>query len=139
VTPDNCIFCKIAGGQLPAVVLHEDEQLMAIMDAFPATEGHVLIIPKAHAENMYDLPEETAAAILPLAQKLARKINAALKPEGINILQNNGKAAGQVVFHYHMHLIPRYPDDGVVIKANPDKQTTQGQREKIAEKIKSAS
>ncbi|MCL2499066.1 MAG: HIT family protein [Defluviitaleaceae bacterium] len=113
---DNCLFCKIAGGQLPAIVLYEDEKLMAIMDAFPATKGHVLIIPKVHAENLYDLPEQTAAAILPLAQRIAIKIKCALKPDGVNIIQNNGKAAGQVVFHYHLHIIPRYKEDGVIIK-----------------------
>jgi histidine triad (HIT) family protein len=105
---------------------------MAVMDAFPATRGHVLIIPKAHAENLYDLPEETAAAVLPLAQKLAGQINAALKPQGINILQNNGKAAGQAVFHYHLHIIPRYENDGVVIRSGSYKAAP----EEIAETAK---
>jgi len=112
---DSCIFCKIAAGELAATVLYEDALLMAIKDAFPATEGHALIIPKAHAENLHDLPEATAAAILPLAQKMARQMQAALNPAGINILQNNGKAAGQVVFHYHLHIIPRYDGDSVRI------------------------
>jgi len=106
-----CIFCSIAAGSIPAYIVYEDEILLAIMDAFPETKGHVLILPKAHAENLYDLPEATAAAILPLAQKLAQKINTAFHPDGIKIIQNNGKAAGQVVMHYHLHLIPRYEND----------------------------
>jgi len=124
LSAQNCIFCKIAVGKLAASILYEDERLMAIMDAFPATEGHVLIIPKKHAENLHDLPEETAAAILPLAQKIARQLDAALNPAGLNILQNNGKAAGQVVFHYHLHLIPRYEGDSVSIKCKPYREVT---------------
>jgi histidine triad (HIT) family protein len=115
----SCIFCKIAGGQLPAHVLYEDELFIAVLDAFPTTRGHTLIIPKTHTENIYTLPEATAAALLPLAQKLAKKIHAALHPDGINILQNNGKAAGQSVFHYHMHLIPRWEGDGALRQSMP--------------------
>ncbi|MCL2202690.1 MAG: HIT family protein [Defluviitaleaceae bacterium] len=132
---NDCVFCKIAQGQLPAHIVYEDAQLMAIMDAFPATQGHVLIIPKAHAESIYDLPPETAAAILPLAQELARKIKTALHPDGLNILQNNGKTAGQVVFHYHMHLIPRYTDDGVVIKHGRPLTLTKEELAGIAQRI----
>jgi histidine triad (HIT) family protein len=134
---DNCIFCKIAGGQLPANIVYEDEKLMAIMDAFPATKGHVLIIPKAHAENLYDLPEPTAAAVLPLAQKVTAKIRSVLEPEGINIIQNNGKAAGQVVFHYHLHIIPRYQGDGVVIKNTVPYPSTPEERAQIANALTS--
>jgi histidine triad (HIT) family protein len=132
----NCLFCKIAGGQLPAIVLYEDGRLMAIMDAFPATPGHILIIPKAHAENFYDLPEETAAALLPLAQKLARKMKDALNPDGLNVLQNNGKAAGQVVFHYHMHLMPRYKNDGVIIKSKSHGQASAEELAEMAGKLR---
>ncbi|MCL2604935.1 MAG: HIT family protein [Defluviitaleaceae bacterium] len=131
---DDCIFCKIAGGQLPAAVLYDDEMLIAIMDAFPATKGHVLIIPKAHAENLYDLPVETAAAILPLAQRIAIKMACTLKPDGLNIMQNNGKAAGQAVFHYHLHILPRYENDGVVFKSTPYLSTPE-ERAEIARQI----
>jgi len=116
---NDCIFCKIVNKQIPAHVLYEDELLLALMDAFPAAPGHVLIIPKAHAQDLHDLPEATAAAILPLAQRLAHKINETLQPDGINIIQNNGAAAGQVVFHYHMHLIPRKTGDNIIIKSKP--------------------
>lgn len=133
---DNCIFCKIVAGELPAAVLYEDEHLVAVMDAFPATRGHVLIFPKAHALDLYDLPQETAAAVLPLAQKLARAIRTALQPEGINVIQNNGKAAGQVVMHYHLHIVPRYAEDNVVIKSMSPPKTTPEERAETAASIK---
>ena len=133
---DNCIFCKIAEGSLSASILYEDTRLMAIMDAFPATKGHVLIIPKAHATDIFDLPEETASAILPLAQQIARKIKEELQPAGINILQNNGKAAGQVVGHYHLHVIPRYEDDGMVIKHGNSCAMSKEEMAGVAEMLK---
>jgi histidine triad (HIT) family protein len=108
---ENCIFCKIASRQMPAHILHEDELLLVILDAFPLAKGHMLIIPKNHAQNLLDLPEETAAAIMPLAQKFAQKLSHVLGCDGINILQNNGAAAGQVVMHYHLHIIPRYNNE----------------------------
>ena len=104
----DCIFCKIVAGEIPSFKLYEDELLIAILDRFPNTPGHLLIIPKRHVENIYGLNEAEAAAIMPLAQKMADKINAELNPAGLNLLQNNGEAAGQEVFHFHLHLIPRY-------------------------------
>lgn len=107
---NNCIFCKLANGDIPTNVIYEDEMFTVIMDAAPASKGHALILPKDHYANIYELPEETAAAALVLAKKLAGKMTEALNCDGLNVVQNNGEAAGQTVFHFHMHLIPRYQD-----------------------------
>jgi len=119
--PNDCIFCKIIAGEIPSHKVYEDDLFLAIMDVFPTTCGHVLILPKKHAQDILDLPVDTAAAILPLAQKLAGQIYAAFHPDGLNMIQNNGPAAGQSVFHYHMHLIPRWESDGAVKQSKPIK------------------
>ncbi|MCL2364449.1 MAG: HIT family protein [Defluviitaleaceae bacterium] len=116
---NDCIFCKIIAGDIPSHKVYEDERLLAILDVFPTTRGHVLILPKAHARDFFDLPAETAAAILPVAQALAGRIRAAFQPDGLNVIQNNGAAAGQSVFHYHMHLIPRWEGDDAVRQGKP--------------------
>lgn len=108
----NCIFCKIAAGEIPSKTIYEDGTFRVILDISPATRGHALIIPKEHYANIYELPEEQAAGAMVLAKKLASKMAEALKCDGFNIIQNNGEAAGQTVFHFHMHLIPRYEKDG---------------------------
>ena len=115
---DNCIFCKLANKDIPTNIIYEDEKFTVIMDASPATKGHALILPKNHAANIYELPDEDAADIFVLAKKLATKMTEVLHCDGLNIVQNNGKVAGQTVFHFHMHLIPRYLNDG-----NEDKLT----------------
>lgn len=115
---DNCIFCKIANGEIPAATLYEDEDFRVILDLGPASKGHALILPKAHAANIYELSDEMAAKAMILAKKMATAMTEALKCDGFNIVQNNGEVAGQTVFHFHMHLIPRYLNDG-----NQDKLT----------------
>ena len=115
---DNCIFCKLANKDIPTNIIYEDEKFTVIMDADPATNGHALILPKNHAANIYELPDEDAADIFVLAKKLATKMTEVLHCDGFNIVQNNGEVAGQTVFHFHMHLIPRYLNDG-----NEDKLT----------------
>lgn len=112
---DNCIFCKLANGEIPTRTLYEDEDFRIILDVGPLTRGHALILPKKHAENVFELDEETAGKAYQLAKRFGAKMVAALKADGINILQNNGRAAGQSVFHFHMHLIPRYVKDGVAL------------------------
>lgn len=112
---DHCIFCKLANGEIPTKTLYEDDMFRIILDAGPLTHGHALILPKKHAENVFELDEETAGKTYQLAKKFGAKMAAALKADGMNILQNNGKAAGQSVFHFHMHLIPRYYGDGVAL------------------------
>ena len=108
---DNCIFCKLANGDIPTRTIYEDESFRVFLDAAPATKGHALIVPKDHAANLYELPDETAAKTLVLAKKMATHMTEKLGCDGFNIVQNNGENAGQTVFHFHMHLIPRYKDD----------------------------
>ena len=110
---ENCIFCKLAGGEIPTATLYEDEDFRVILDANPAAKGHVLIIPKEHYANLYELDDELAGKVLVLAKKMITKLTDILGCDGYNIVQNNGEAAGQTVFHFHMHLIPRFKDDGV--------------------------
>lgn len=107
---DDCIFCKIANGEIPSNTIYEDEDFRVILDANPCSKGHALILPKQHYANVYELDDEIAAKVFPLAKKLATKMTDRLGADGFNILQNNGEVAGQTVFHFHMHLIPRYND-----------------------------
>ena len=107
---DNCIFCKIAAGEIPSRKIYEDKDLIAIMDLSPTSKGHSLIIPKEHYTNIYDIDEEIAGKVMKTAKKLATKMTVALNCDGFNLLQNNGETAGQTMFHFHMHLIPRYKD-----------------------------
>ena len=115
---ENCIFCKIANGEIPAATLYEDENFRVILDLGPASKGHALILPKSHAANIYELSDEMAAKAMILAKKMATAMTAALKCDGFNIVQNNGECAGQTVFHFHMHLIPRYKGDQVGINSS---------------------
>lgn len=114
----DCIFCKIAGGEIPSACLYEDQDFRVILDLGPATKGHALILPKAHYANIYELPDELAAKAMILAKKMAGALTEALQCDGFNIVQNNGEPAGQTVFHFHMHLIPRYVGDEAGITWN---------------------
>ena len=110
---DNCIFCKLANGEITTATLYEDDDFRVILDAGPAAKGHALILPKEHYANLYELDDEVAAKVLPLAKKMITKLTDILGCDGYNLVQNNGEAAGQTVFHFHLHMIPRYKDDGV--------------------------
>lgn len=110
---ENCIFCKLAGGEIPTATLYEDDDFRVILDANPASKGHALIIPKEHCANLYELDDELAGKVLVLAKKMITKLTKVLGCDGYNIVQNNGEAAGQTVFHFHLHMIPRFKDDGV--------------------------
>lgn len=107
----NCIFCKLANGEIPTNAIYEDDDFKVILDLEPATKGHALILPKEHYADIYELPEELAASAMKLAKKLVTHMTKKLNCDGFNIIQNNGEVAGQTVFHFHMHLIPRYKDD----------------------------
>lgn len=109
---NDCIFCKLANGEIPTRTIYEDEDFRVILDAAPATRGHALILPREHADNLYQLPEEAAGKAFVLARRMAVSMTERLGCQGFNIVQNNGEAAGQTVFHFHMHLIPRYTEDG---------------------------
>lgn len=116
---ENCIFCKIANGEIPSKTIYEDEEFRVILDLGPATKGHALILPKDHFANLYELPDETAAKVMKLAKKMATQMTEKLGCDGFNLVQNNGEVAGQTVFHFHLHLIPRYAEDGQKIGWNP--------------------
>ena len=110
---DHCIFCKLANGEIPTATLYEDEDFRVILDASPAAKGHALILPKQHYANLYELDDSVASKVLVLAKKMITKMTDILGCDGYNIVQNNGEAAGQTVFHFHMHLIPRSKGDEV--------------------------
>lgn len=109
---NKCIFCKIIAGEIPAYKIYEDNNFIAILDINPIHIGHTLIIPKAHFINIFDAPEEILPKIGPLAQKLARAIKESVRADGINIGWNNESSAGQIIFHSHIHIIPRFEGDG---------------------------
>lgn len=109
---DDCIFCKIANGEIPSKTLYEDETFRVILDVGPATKGHALILPKEHAADLFEISEETASRVLILAKRMAANMKEKLQCDGMNLIQNNGTAAGQTVSHFHLHLIPRYEGDG---------------------------
>ena len=112
---ENCIFCKILAGEIPSTAVYEDDDFKAILDVNPAARGHVIILPKNHAANIYELPDEDASKIMIVAKKIATAIEKAYHCDGVNILQNNGEAAGQTVFPLHLHVIPRFKGDTVNI------------------------
>lgn len=131
---ENCIFCKLAAGDIPTATLYEDEDFRVILDASPASKGHALIIPKEHYRNLYDLDEGVAAKAMVLAKKMINKLKDMLGCDGYNIVQNNEEAAGQTVFHFHMHLIPRYDGDKVGLGWNMGK-LTEADKEEILSKL----
>ncbi len=108
----DCIFCKIANGEIPSKTLYEDEEFRVILDVNPATRGHALILPKEHADDLYELSEGQASQVMLLAKKMAAQMKEKLHCDGLNLIQNNGETAGQTVKHFHLHLIPRYENDG---------------------------
>lgn len=115
----DCIFCKISNGEIPSSTVYEDDLFRVILDLSPATSGHALILPKQHYKNIFDIDETVAANAFVLAKKIAAAMKNALKCDGVNIVQNNEAVAGQSVFHFHMHIIPRYENDGQEILWKP--------------------
>lgn len=116
---DDCIFCKLANGVIPTNTIYEDDDFRVILDAAPATKGHCLIIPKEHFDNLESLDDNVASKVLPLAKKMMKLLKEKLHWDGFNVVQNNGELAGQTVFHFHMHLIPRYKNDGQDLTMKP--------------------
>lgn len=113
---EGCVFCKIAAGEIPSKTVYEDDDFRAILDISPASKGHVIILPKNHADNIFEISDEDASGIMLVAKKIASKVKNVFGCDGVNILQNNGEAAGQTVFHLHVHVIPRYENDNIRIK-----------------------
>lgn len=120
---ENCIFCKIAAGEIPSATIYEDDDFRVILDIEPASKGHALILPKEHYANLYELSDELAAKALVVAKKVISKMTDIVGCDGYNVVQNNGEAAGQTVFHFHIHLIPRYQEDDVNISWKQGKLT----------------
>ncbi len=116
---DNCIFCKIANGEIPTNAIYEDDGYKVILDMGPATRGHALILPKEHYKNIYEMPADKVGEAFALAKVMADRMTKKLNADGFNIVQNNNEIAGQTVFHFHIHLIPRYEGDGQVIGWKP--------------------
>lgn len=133
---ENCIFCKIANGEIPSQTLYEDEHFRIILDLGPAARGHALVLPKEHAENLFELSEAAAGEAFILAKKTAAKIKEKLGCDGLNLVQNNGETAGQTVPHFHIHIIPRYKDDGQNINwvpGRPSQEELEAVRRQITE------
>ena len=132
---ENCIFCKLANGDIPTATVYEDEDFRVILDANPAAKGHALILPKEHYANLYEIDDELAGKSMILAKKMITKLTKALGCDGYNIVQNNGEAAGQTVFHYHVHMIPRHKDDKVGLGWTMH-ELTEEEKEDVLSKIK---
>lgn len=131
---EDCIFCKIARGEIPSRTIYEDDTFKVILDLSPATRGHALILPREHAENIYELPEDTAGKVMVLARRLAVTMRDRLHCGGLNLVQNNGELAGQTVSHFHVHMIPRYEGDGQSINWEA-RETAQEELDAVREEI----
>ena len=131
----DCVFCKIVSKVIPASVVHEDERTLAFMDLGQVNPGHVLVAAKAHAENLYELGDADAAAVSRAIARVARAIRDAFAPQGLSVYQANGRAAGQTVFHYHVHLVPRHEGDGMALTW-PVKNPPREKLEQYAAKIR---
>jgi histidine triad (HIT) family protein len=137
VSPATCIFCKLVAGQIPSTRVYEDEHTLAFMDLGHVNPGHVLVAAKKHAANLFELEEEQAAAVARTCSRVAKAIQSAFKPEGLSVYQANGKAAGQTVFHYHVHVLPRHSGDGMELTW-PMKNPPREKLEEYAAKIRGA-
>ena len=133
----DCVFCKIMAKQIPATVVHEDEHTLAFMDIGQVNPGHVLVALKKHVENIFALDEAQAAAVFGSAARVARAIRGAFEPQGLSVYQANGAAAGQTVFHLHIHLVPRYEGDGMALTW-PVKNPPREKLEEAAAKIRAS-
>ncbi len=136
---EHCVFCKIVNGQIDSAKVYEDEDTLAFLDINPFTKGHCLVIPKQHSENIFDIDEETLKKVTVVTKHISKKIKNVLRADGIRISQSNGREAGQAIFHFHLHIIPRYKNDGVsmseTITTHPPKADSE-ELKKLAETIK---
>ncbi len=135
----DCVFCKIVSGEFDSAKIYEDENILAFLDVAPFTKGHCLVVPKEHFENIFDISSEVLQKIIVTGKHIAEKIKQTLGADGIRLSQSNGKVAGQEVMHFHLHIIPRYENDG--LSANPTAtldlpKTDFEELKKLAEKIK---
>ncbi len=131
---DNCPFCDIVARRKPASIVYEDEHNLAFLDIHPSARGHTLVIPKTHFENLYELQD--GDGLVTAMARVARSLRESLQPDGLNVLQANGRAAGQSVFHLHFHLIPRWRGDALPVPRHPEKSHDRAELDAIAEKIR---
>jgi histidine triad (HIT) family protein len=117
--PSDCIFCKVLAGEIPSELVDSDERTIAVMDINPATRGHVVVITREHAENLFEVSDEDLLAAMRMARRVAERIRETLEPGGFNILHNIGRVAWQSIFHFHVHVIPRYADDALQLPWMP--------------------
>lgn len=134
---NNCIFCKIANGEIPSATVYEDDAFRVILDLGPASKGHALILPKNHFKDICEADEATAGKLFPLAAKIGKAMKKGLGADGFNVVQNNGSCAGQTVFHLHVHVIPRYEGGPTMVSWNPGKAESE-ELAKTADTIKAA-
>ncbi|MEO5635154.1 MAG: HIT family protein [Candidatus Paceibacterota bacterium] len=134
---EDCIFCKIIKGEIPSSKIYEDENVLAFLDIAPVNIGHTLIVPKKHFPNIYETPDEVLMQIMKVAKKISKAVKSEMKADGVNVTMNNDPAAGQVIFHTHLHIIPRKKDDGFGMW-HGRRPYAQGEKEEIAKKIISA-
>ena len=134
--PDDCIFCSIVAGGAPVSIVHESDRVLAFMDINPVTLGHLLVIPKAHSELLADVDANDAAEMMQVAQHLNTAVReSALAPLGVNLFYADGEAAGQEVFHAHLHVIPRYTDDGFGLAVRRDPAPNRSELDRLAAEI----
>ena len=119
MSEEDCIFCKIIAGEVPGQIIDQDERTVAFMDISPATRGHTLVVPRRHARDLLEIEAGDLAATIQGAQRVARRISERLRPDGVNLLNSCGRAAWQTVFHFHIHVIPRYADDPLRLPWTP--------------------
>lgn len=117
---EDCIFCKVIAGEIPSEVIDSDERTVTVLDINPATKGHVVVIPRDHAENLFEVSDEDLLATMVAARRVAEKMKASIRPAGFNLLNNVGRAAWQSIFHFHVHVIPRYEDDPLQLPWVPE-------------------
>lgn len=119
----DCIFCKTVSGENSCYKVYEDEKTLAFLDIYPVYKGHTLVIPKKHCENLHEISEEDLCAVAKTAKKVARLLRDKLKCDGVNLVQSNGRAASQIVMHFHMHVVPRFVNDGLHLWSHGEKPT----------------
>ena len=135
----DCLFCKMVRGELPAIKVFEDAEVFSIMDLYPATPGHILVLTKQHIENIYTLPESLGAHIMKVAIKISKAVKSYLSPDGLNLIQANEPAAWQTIPHFHLHIVPRYKNDTVILKFGHGRQPAdQNELKQMADKVSSA-
>lgn len=129
----DCLFCKIIKGEVPSTKIYEDDEFYAFLDLHPINRGHTLVIPKKHCRNLLDFPKSEETDLMEVLKKVANAVKQGVNADGFNIGMNNGKAAGQIIYHAHFHVIPRFKNDG--LKSWPNKDYKEGQMEKVKEEI----